>query len=101
MDGILLLMKIQYFAFLREVTRVREEQYDAHAPTLRVLLDDLSRRYGPGFQKWVLTPEGDLCEIAIILVNGHDVRHDGRLDSPLSPEDTVCIFPPVAGGSSD
>lgn len=92
------LMRIQYFAHLRDVTRVSEEQYTAPAPTLRVLMTDLCRRYGPAFQKWVLTPQGELSDIAIVLVNGNDVRHTGRLDTSLSPADWVCIFPPVAGG---
>lgn len=62
------------------------------------LLRDLSRRYGPQFRKWVLTPDGELCEIAILLVNGRDVRDGLRLETPLSPDDEICIFPPVAGG---
>ena len=91
-------MKIQYFAHLRDVTRMTEENYTSSAPTLRDLLGDLCRRYGPNFRKWVLTPDGDLSSLAIVLVNGSDVRHTGRLDTPLSPTDLVCIFPPVAGG---
>lgn len=91
-------MKIQYFAHLREITRVSEETYTASAPSLRVLMNDLCQRYGASFRNWVMTPEGELCDIAIILVNGNDVRHSGRLDTPLSPTDSVCIFPPVAGG---
>jgi len=91
-------MKIQYFVYLRDCTHLAEEQYTAPAPTLRFLLNDLCRRYGQGFSKWLLTEEGELSDIAIILVNGNDVRHSGRLETKLSPDDTVCIFPPVAGG---
>lgn len=91
-------MKIQYFAHLRDVTRVDEEVYTAPAHTLRVLITDLCARYGPAFRKWVLTPEGELSQIAIVLVNGSDARHTGMLDTPISPTDWICIFPPVAGG---
>ncbi len=91
-------MRIQYFAYLRDCTRVAEETYTAPAADLRDLLGDLCRRYGQGFRKWLLTPDGELSDIAIILVNGKDARHTGRLDTPLSPDDLVCIFPPVAGG---
>ncbi len=91
-------MKIQYFAYLRDCTHISEEQYTKLAPTLRVLLTDLCARYGPEFRRWLLMPDGELSDIAILLVNGNDVRHTGRLDTPLSPKDTICIFPPVAGG---
>ncbi|TLN19716.1 MoaD family protein [bacterium] len=91
-------MIIQYFAMLRDCTGVKEENCQLSAPNLGVLLNDLSRRYGPAFRKWVLTPEGDLCDLAIVLVNGRDARENGRLEMPLSPQDVVCIFPPVAGG---
>lgn len=33
-------------------------------------------------------------EVAILLINGRD----GQLDTPLSSEDVVSIFPPVGGG---
>ncbi len=92
-------MKIQYFANLRDCTHTSQEEYSAPAPNVAVLLNDLCRKYGQEFRKWVLTPEGDLCNIAIILVNGRDVRDGSCLKTPLSPQDVVCIFPPVAGGS--
>ena len=91
-------MKIHYFAHLRDTTGVSEAMYNAPAPTLRVLLNDLCKQYGTMFRKWVLTPEGELSEIAIVLVNGKDVRHTGKLETALSPEDEIFIFPPVAGG---
>jgi len=92
-------MRIKYFALLRDCTRVSEEQYTGPARLLGELLAELCSRYGPGFRKWVLTPEGDLSDLAIILVNGKDVRDGKRLDTSLSPADDICIFPPVAGGS--
>jgi sulfur-carrier protein len=91
-------MKLQYFAYLRDVTGLSEEIYTAPAATLGDLMITLVKRYGNNFKKWVLTPEGELCDIAIILVNGNDARHTGRLATPLAPDDLVSIFPPVAGG---
>ena len=75
---------------------LRGEGYPPRFP--RVLLNDLCRQYGASFRKWMLTPEGELSDIAIVLVNGQDVRHSGRLETPLSPDDEIFIFPPVAGG---
>jgi molybdopterin synthase sulfur carrier subunit len=34
----------------------------------------------------------------IIMVNGRDYRHLQGLDTPLHPDDTVTLFPPIAGG---
>ncbi len=91
-------MIIHYFAYLRDCTHRSTEEYHLPVETLGDLLRDLSRRYGLQFRKWVLTPDGELCEIAILLVNGRDVRDGLRLETPLSPDDEICIFPPVAGG---
>jgi len=91
-------MRIKYFAYLRDVTRVAEEQYTTTAATAGALLDELCRRYGPPFAKWVLKPDGSLSEIAIILVNGRDIRDGVWAETPIAPGDDICIFPPVAGG---
>jgi molybdopterin synthase sulfur carrier subunit len=89
-------MKVEYFATLRDVAGRREENWDRPAATVGQLLRDLIARYGRDFERWVLK-NGDLG-LAIVLVNGQDVRGLQRLDTPLSPDDTVTIFPPVAGG---
>jgi molybdopterin converting factor small subunit len=42
--------------------------------------------------------KGEMNSLSIILVNGRDARHLGRLEAPLKQDDTVVIFPPLAGG---
>jgi len=91
-------MNLEYFAHLREYTRCNQEVYSKPVDTLGALLTDLCQKYGPGFKKWLINDDGSLCEIAIILVNGKDVRHSGKLDTVLHGEDKISIFPPVAGG---
>ncbi len=91
-------MQIEYFAMLRRATGKSHEEWHRPAATLGDLLRDLSATYGDNFRRWLY--DGDqLSEIAIIMVNGRDVRHLQRFDTPLQPDDTVVIFPPVAGGS--
>jgi len=57
----------------------------------------LVARYGHEFERWVLK-DGELWDLVIILVNGHDVRQMQRCNTALAPDDTVVIFPPVGGG---
>lgn len=90
-------MKILYFAMLRQATGKNEEEWSEPAPTLGDLLRALVKRYGPQFERWVFT-DGQLAAFAIVFVNGRDVRQMQRLDTPLSADDTIVIFPPVAGG---
>ena len=88
---------LSYFAVLREVTHTSAEEWTRPAATLRDLLHDLVARYGPRFGRWVL-PDGEHTGLAIVLVNGSDVRGLQGLDTPLKPNSEICIFPPVAGG---
>jgi sulfur-carrier protein len=90
-------MKVRYFALLRDVTGKREEDWQQPEATLGDLMRDLVAKYGRGFERWVLK-DGDLWNLVIVLVNGHDVRHLQRLATPLAANDTVVIFPPVGGG---
>lgn len=89
-------MKIRYFATLRDVTGKRAEDWTEPEATVGDLLRALVAQYGHDFERWVLD-HGEL-KLAIVLVNGRDVRQLKRLDTPLGPDDTVVIFPPVGGG---
>ncbi len=91
-------MKILYFAMLRDVTCKSEETWTRPAATLGELVHDLVATYGKGFERW-LVADGKMSDLAIIMVNGQDVRHLQGFDTPLQASDTVVIFPPVAGGS--
>jgi sulfur-carrier protein len=90
-------MHILYFALLRDITRKKEEEWPQPVATLGDLLRDLVAQYGREFDRWVLK-DGDLWDLVIILVNGNDVRQMQRLKTPLAPNDTVVIFPPLGGG---
>ncbi len=91
-------MVIQYFAMLREITRTREQVWNEPADTIGELLAAHCKRYGPSFRRWVLDEDGGLGQMAILLVNGHDVRDLDGLQTHLQANDTISIFPPVAGG---
>jgi len=90
-------MHVLYFALLRDITHKKEEEWHRPEATLGDLLRDIVAQYGPEFGRWVLK-DGDLWDLVIILVNGNDVRQMQRLKTPLAPNDTVVIFPPLGGG---
>jgi len=89
-------VKVIYFALLRDIAGKREEDWGRPAANLGDLLHDLVAAYGPEFARWVFE-NGDL-KLAIVLVNGRDVRGQEGLATALAPTDTVTIFPPVGGG---
>ena len=90
-------MHIRFFATIRQCTGVGEIRWDEPTPRLRELLKALSDRYGPEFRRWVL--DGDeLGKIVLVVINGHDARHHGGIDAPLGVDDTIAIFPAIAGG---
>jgi molybdopterin converting factor small subunit len=90
-------MLIKYFADVRKYTGCLEQEWNQPAPTLRELVIGLAESHGEAFLDRV-QPDGKLSATIIILVNGQSVVHLGRLDTPLSPEDTVVFFPMIAGG---
>lgn len=90
-------MLIRYFADVRKLTHREQEPFGGTATTLRDLLRELGREHGPAFSARV--QEGDaLSRTIIVLVNGRNAEHLGGLDAPLGSEDTIAVFPMVAGG---
>jgi len=89
-------MKIRYFATLRDVTHKTEEDWAPREATVGDLLRDLGRRYGRRFEELVL--ENGELRLALVLVNGQDVREQHGLETPLAAGDTVAFIPPVGGG---
>ncbi len=91
-------MQLRTFAFFREIMGGSHIEWNQPAHTVGELLADLSKKYGKPFDKWMF--EGDqLSHMVIILVNGVDIRSLQGVDTLIQPDDTISLFPPVAGGS--
>ena len=91
-------MKLKFFATYREITRCTETD-DFAAPDVWSLLELLGEKYGAAMKKKLFTPDG--CDVgfdAIILVNGRNIAHLSGKNTQLADNDTVSIFPLVAGG---
>jgi sulfur-carrier protein len=90
-------MRVKYFANIRPLTGCLELEWTTPAQSLRELLQGLAERHGEPFRRRIL-PEGRLSETIIVLVNGQHILHLDGLDTRLQPEDTISLFPMVAGG---
>lgn len=67
----------------------------------RTVADLLERLFAlcPALRPHVVTPEGDaLLPHVNIMLNGRLIRDLQGLQTPVSEEDSVAIFPPSAGG---
>jgi molybdopterin synthase sulfur carrier subunit len=90
-------MTVKYFATVRDLTREKQRRIDGRPGDLRELLTQLAERYGRPFRQAVFAGD-DLNPRIIIFVNGRNVLHLQRLDTPLYEDDEVSIFPMIAGG---
>ena len=90
-------MRVKFFAYLRDYTGCSETELPA-VPTLRDLTRLLAERYGAKLRDIMLTAKGELGPDIIIMINGRHVVHLAGLDTALTDDDLVQIFPKVAGG---
>lgn len=93
-------MKVKFFAYIRDREYAGCKEIDRPAcDTLRDLGEELSLQYGDRFRKLFFSEDktafGD--EI-IVLVNGRRAEFLNGIDTKLSEQDTVLLFPVVAGG---
>jgi molybdopterin synthase sulfur carrier subunit len=95
-------MIIHFYATLRQV--VGSRQVDVPLPpgsTLRQLIDQVVRQF-PALHGEMLDPQENLYRHIHIFVNGRESSLlAGGIDTILEPSDTISIFPPVGGGSSE
>lgn len=68
------------------------------AKNLRMLIDELAKKFGNNVKERFIDSEGKLRPVINIYVNGKNVRFSGELETDLNPNDKVTILPAVAGG---
>jgi MoaD family protein len=91
-------VRVKYFAYYRSYTGLKFEDLSAPA-SIGELLRSLAERYGATLAEKLISKDGkDLGPDAIVLINGRNIVHLGHMDAALSEDDTVAIFPIVAGG---
>jgi sulfur-carrier protein len=77
-------MRVRLFASLRELAGTSE--LDVDAPDVGSLLDRLSEKLGPEFER--------IMRVGTVVVDGETVSRE----HPLKPGDEAALLPPVSGG---
>ena len=91
-------MIVKFFATYREYANCSMIEMPAPENVV-VLLRSLGERYGSEFREKLLSDDGQsLGNDAIVMVNGRHIEHLDGVNTPLSDDDTVAVFPLVAGG---
>ncbi len=92
-------MEVHFFATLRQITGQKTVEFDLpEGATTRDLVDAIIHRFPP-IRRELLDENGELWPYVHIFINGRDAPFlKEGLDTVLTTEDTVNIFPPVAGG---
>lgn len=92
-------VKTKYYAYLREVTGVREEEIALEeGSTVADLVEKLVKRYGEPLRRYILTEDMKLRPNIAVAVNGVKVSEE-PLRKTLREGDTVVILPPISGGT--
>ncbi len=91
------MIKVLFFATIRDLTREKETAAEG-ADTVMELLLQLSDRYGPDFREEAL--DGDnISDRLIVLVNGRHIAHTEE-EKRTSPRVTPWLFFPSSGEAS-
>ncbi len=89
---------VRFFANFREATGVKEIKLPT-AKNVGVLLNALVEKFGSKLAKEFYEPNTSrLRDWVFVLVNGRSIKLLKGLDTSLSDNDVVAIFPPVGGG---
>jgi molybdopterin synthase sulfur carrier subunit len=92
-------MEVHFFATLRDIVGGKILFFDVPTDaTALQLLNEITRKY-PVLQQKLLDEKGHLHNYVHYFINGRDVRYlDMGMDTQLTPEDIINIFPAVGGG---
>ncbi len=89
------MVMVKFFATLQEP--VGENKVEIDAKDVSSLLDIILERY-PGLKPELLDDEGELKDTIKFMLNGRNVDFLDGMETKLKKDDTVAVFPLVAGG---
>jgi molybdopterin synthase sulfur carrier subunit len=92
-------VRVSFYATLRPLVGGKAVEVPLpQGATVRDLVRELVRRW-PALADYMLRDDGTLSRRVNVFVDGRNVRWlPEREETPLTPEASVHVFPPVAGG---
>jgi len=84
---------IKLYANLRKLAGTKE--LSIPGATVRAVVSELVRQNPPVGE--IVAQDGELRTHIVVTLNGH---HVNDLEAPVTEQDILAIFPPIAGGSS-
>lgn len=92
-------MQVNFYATLRQIVGSKSVDFSIpEGATIRQLLDEMIRCY-PALRREMLDEKGELYRHVHIFVNGRDAFHLQKgMETVISPDDTMGVFPAVGGG---
>jgi MoaD family protein len=82
---------VKLFANLRKLAGTKE--LSIPGATVGAVLTELVKR-SPSLEQ-VILEHGELCPHIVVTLNGHTIND---FETPVTEQDNVAIFPPIAGG---
>lgn len=90
-------MKLKFYATFRYIVGqkgINKKFTGTCSDLLRLLCEE----YGEKFKDAVFDKEGKFKKYVKLFVNNRNINDLNGMDTMLKDEDTVAIFPPIAGG---
>jgi MoaD family protein len=82
---------VKLYANLRKLAGTKE--LSVNGVTVGTVLEELIRQSPPVGE--IILRDGEIGPHVVITLNGHNIMD---LETPVMEQDTVAIFPPIAGG---
>ena len=93
-------MQVRLYATLRQTVGIKVVEIPVKVnKTVGDILHALVDRY-PELREAIWYADGSLAGHVAVILNGRDIRHLDNVNTPLTDDDTVDLFPPVGGGAS-
>jgi molybdopterin synthase sulfur carrier subunit len=90
---------VKFFTTLREIVGKPQEQIElSETVTVSELLQQLGKRYGKDFVRYVYNEKGVVKGHLHFLINGKSITTQQGLKTKLKENDILAILPPVGGG---